>query len=89
MGTGVQCVLQRMHNMTAESASGALHSEREMCYNIHRRFFADRRCLGHRSIVVSFIFARVCYLIFFVGQYSSEMCDAVFVFVFISYYSWL
>ena len=33
MGTGVQCVLQRMHNMTAESASGALHSEREMCYS--------------------------------------------------------
>ena len=32
MGTGVQCVLQRMHNMTAETASGALHSEREMCY---------------------------------------------------------
>ena len=32
MGTGVQCVLQRMHNMTAESPSGALHSEREMCY---------------------------------------------------------
>ena len=34
MGTGVQCVLQRMHNMTAESASGALHSEREMCYTL-------------------------------------------------------
>ena len=34
MGTGVQCVLQRMHNMTAESASGALHSEREMCYKL-------------------------------------------------------
>ena len=35
---GVQCVLQRMHNMTAESASGALHSEREMCYSTHLDF---------------------------------------------------
>ena len=54
MGTGVQCVLQRMHNMTAESASGALHSEREMCYRApwlvnDNIGMSDRKKIAHES----------------------------------------
>ena len=50
MGTGVQCVLQRMHNMTAESASG----EREMCYRApwlvnDNIGMSDRKKIAHES----------------------------------------